>query len=204
MDEFDKIAKSVRSHLDLDGRGFIDTTSLLDGAKAAGLIKDYRGVKDLALPEDGARWIAEESTIVVRESVQLGAWEEEPRARFTIAHELAHAILRHPTRNRRASGALQHGRSIKQHEDDADALAVAILAPMHLVLALNPESAKEIASEFGITPWHAEQRFIHMQKLPEYAEQRRALVLARAELFDSGDYSAAMTQMARNAAGWNS
>lgn len=204
MDQFEQIAKSLRSQLVEDGKSFLDTTLLLNNAKALGLIEGHRDVADVDLPDDGAQWIAEERVIVIRDSVQLGAQAEEPRARFTIVHELAHALLRHPTRNRRASGTFQHGRNVEQDEANADALALAILAPMHLIIAHNLTSAKEIASEFGITLWHAEQRLIRLQKSPEYAAQRRAYVARSTATFDSGDHFAAMAQMARNARRWNS
>ncbi|WP_417308895.1 ImmA/IrrE family metallo-endopeptidase [Devosia sp.] len=197
MRKFDKRAAKLRDILGLTNARRLDATELLERAAVSGLIIGHEEVEDASLPYDAAQWHAEPKKIIIRQSVMLRSVEDDPRPLFTVAHELAHAVLGHPTRNRRASGQLQFGRHIEQQEADADALAAALLAPMDLIVDLQPTSARVIAEEFGIPIWIAERRLVDYQKSPAYAGRR--LLLIERETFDTGDYEAAMRAMARNA-----
>jgi Zn-dependent peptidase ImmA (M78 family) len=108
-----------------------------------------------------------ESTFVAANEVAAPN-RARPRARFTIAHELGHAVLGHKkTRHRNVSGrAIEKiAPSIVRDEDEADRFAAAFLSPLHL--AGNPLLAHPtyLVDRFGLSLKAAELRLAELQRL---------------------------------------
>lgn len=72
------------------------------------------------------------------------------QARFTLYHEIAHAVLGHDTRHRKAEGKHQFGRRIETDERDADDFAIAFAIPPNLVDLSRIPAAANLAAKFGV------------------------------------------------------
>ena len=85
------------------------------------------------------------------------------RCRFTIAHELGHILLGHPTRNG------YHARTIDkvrpQIESEADMFASRLLAPACVLWGLNLHTAEEIAKLCNVSITAAQIRAERMDVL---------------------------------------
>lgn len=113
---------------------------------------NYRRVPDHKLPNAEAHWFSDDHELTMRESVFVGIQRDEPRPRFTIAHEISHYALGHKGfLNRSTNQRLKSISSslVKHQESEANRLAPILLAPEHLV----PEgaTADEIESMFGLS-----------------------------------------------------
>jgi hypothetical protein len=196
-----EVGDQVREALGFADESFVDAIDLLDRAVGAGFIARYDVVEDTTLPDVEAHWRAEDRSITLRRSIHSNAAAEEVRSRFTIAHELAHAVLGHPTRNRKVAGALQFGRSVTSDEIDADELAAAILAPLHLIDLSKHHTPQELANDFGMPIKAAERQFILLQNTAQHSGRRRAVLSrsGRAVAIDTGSYEDAFWAMSRNA-----
>lgn len=83
--------------------------------------------------------------IKIREDVYEGAYNENPRDRFTICHEIGHFFLHQPE-----SISFAHGRVFKQHslEFQANVFAAELLAPLPMIRGYN---VAEVHEYFGIS-----------------------------------------------------
>jgi len=148
------------------------------------------------------------NTITIRKAV---ADRQSPRDRFTIAHEIGHKLGDHSsTRYRRADGAKQFGRQKEQDEEEANAFAAALLIPEKLADVDPSTTATQLADRFAVSLRVAEIRlkFLQRRYRHKHGVRREVPVTAKAvsspdDMFDSGDYDAAMSQMLRNARRWN-
>ena len=98
---------------------------------------NYEIVEDRELDAD-AIYYPKDNMIVIRESVYNGAVEGDPRSRFTIAHEIGHAILHTESRVALA----RNGESIPAYMDpewQANTFAAELLVPHHLIGDLSVE-----------------------------------------------------------------
>src|SRR5262245_12332862 len=98
-------AQNLRIKLGLDEQDNPDMMTAIVKLKHLGLIKDYRRVPDQEMPEDLAAFDPDKGLLLIRESTFSAMNRNDPRARFTIAHELGHMWLKHPkARHRNVSG----------------------------------------------------------------------------------------------------
>jgi hypothetical protein len=113
---------------------------------------NYRRVPDHALPNAEAHWFSEDNELTMRESVFVGIQRDEPRHRFTIAHEISHYVCGHKGYLNRSTNQMHKEISaplVKHQESEANRLAPIILAPEYLV----PEDATNelIERMFGLS-----------------------------------------------------
>ena len=96
---------------------------------------NYSRVPDHELPAAEAQWDSTEMCVRMRESVFVGMQRNEPRARMTVAHELAHYVLGHKGILNRKPGILMRDisiASVRREELEAKRAAAIILAPEYL------------------------------------------------------------------------
>jgi Zn-dependent peptidase ImmA (M78 family) len=160
-DEIEAIARRFRRELGVDNVDFLHVPTLIYKLKRLLPGLSYVLVGDSDLPDPGGRWDARSKQLIFRRSVFEGANRPnpEPRARFTIVHELIHAYRGHEgIRNRSAAGSLEKTLSTKTRrvETVTDRLAAAVLAPFDRI---EPnETAGSIARRFGLSKQAAEIR----------------------------------------------
>lgn len=196
LNAFEDIVKKVREFLGIPNDLNVDPIDALNRAMIGNYISGYQFVPDAHLPLDEARWDSESRTIFMRQSLEDGIKRSDANSRFTVFHELAHAILGHSKRNRKPEGSKQFGRYTEPDERDADDFAAEFSAPLHLALLLNIKTTDDFVRYFGIPESIADSRLVALEKL----RRRQAAVDNDGE--DS--YGAAMHEMAINARNWNS
>jgi Zn-dependent peptidase ImmA (M78 family) len=128
---------------------------------------------DDKMPYDEAYVDPATNTIFVRRSVMILLDQRNPRALWTLAHELGHLILRHPRVLSRAQNDLRANQpQVNRYEREAHLFAAALLAPSRLVEQCADFS--ELARRAGISLSAAKIRFEEHQE-----EQRRQLGIKR-------------------------
>ncbi|RIK99891.1 MAG: hypothetical protein DCC74_00590 [Proteobacteria bacterium] len=157
-ERIEQLADRVREHLGFRKQACPDMVTAIYKMKDRGLIADYRRVPDVDLPDDLGRFDPDTRILSIRESTFIAANEvlrfspDRARARFTIAHELGHAVLGHKrTRNRSVSGREieRIARPILQDEAEANRFAAAFLVPYDFTTyGLNPE---QLATRYGVS-----------------------------------------------------
>ena len=134
-------------------------------------------------------------TITVKRSIRDQAIVGEGRARMTLAHELAHAVMHHSQTKYRqvgASGAteLARARGYESAEHQAKVFAAACL--IYDEDAAKMSDPEEISVEFGVSKQAAEICFERLQKKAEkarsaervkkMAEEAKAILLGKRSL----------------------
>lgn len=119
----------------------------------------YLLVSDAELPLPGGQWNAEKRQFTFRQSVFEAANRQnpDPRARWTIAHEVSHFANGHTgIRHRSLKGSLEKRLSTKVRGIEllTDRFTAALLAPLHLIK--QDEPAWSIATRFCMSD-HAAQ-----------------------------------------------
>lgn len=164
-EDCDLAARKIRIAVGIEDRFRPDMIFFLSELKRSGWIKDY-----LTVPGDNradeALYDSDTNTIGVRADV-LAALDRPSRAskvehqhfRFTVAHEISHAALKHEGVHFRGATSVHVKRipsRAKRNEREADRLASHILAPYYLArevmraLKLTTLTAEHISELFGI------------------------------------------------------
>lgn len=166
-DRMDRIAISVRKRFGVHHQRVPDMLSCIYKARAAGFIKCYRRVS-VSEMDEFADFDPDTGILGVREDVWQEAYFGVPHARFTIAHEIGHAVLGHSQRRFRAALSrerLDVPKVTKVDETQADAFAAAFLIPPALVEADPSLTAKQLAEMFGVSLKCASIRLPQLQRL---------------------------------------
>jgi hypothetical protein len=113
-------------------------------------------------------------TITVKRSVRDHAEIGDGRARMTLAHELAHAVMHHTQTKYRGTGdagptAIALAKGYQSAEHQAKVFAVTFL--IHEEDAAAMHSAEEISVEFGVSKQAAD---IYFERLLKKQERERA------------------------------
>jgi Zn-dependent peptidase ImmA (M78 family) len=169
-EDIEQRARELRKTLDVDDQAQPDMMTLIVKMKHLGLIKNYERVPNAEMPDDEAAFDADRRILLIRESVFCAANRQisEPRARWTIAHEIGHMALGHKgTRHRNVSGRTidKISRPIRTEEAQAHRFAAAFLAPGHLVNAPLDTPSTEIATFFNISNSAAEIRKPELERM---------------------------------------
>lgn len=129
-----------------------------------------RIVADGLLPDDEARAYPKQWLIKIRKGMYEGLLRGDVRARWSLAHELAHILLQHPRR------ALARSRGIEStdlFEREANLFAATLLAPYERAKhCSNPEEIRDV---FGISLPAAKFRFDELK----LEKRRRNMALER-------------------------
>jgi hypothetical protein len=140
--EFEASVRSLRRLLGIEFDTRPDMITVVFKLKDRGLIKDYRRVADVEMPDDEAFFDPFTQILHIKESTFAagnGMFANEAkrqRARFTLAEEAAHIWLKHTgIRYRGQTGALQEKvvKEIRQQEREARRFAGVFLVPGYLV-----------------------------------------------------------------------
>jgi len=152
-----KIARDLRKGLDIDDRHSPDLLQVLARFKGPNHKFRLKEVPDSSLPHAEAKAHCESGILEVRSGI-LRALDKygDPRARWTIAHELGHLALGHPGRLFRKRPGEPISRTQEALEYEADTFASEFLAPEHL--AKQCQTANEIQRLFQISSDAAARR----------------------------------------------
>jgi len=143
-EDVEAAARKLRILLGIDDLLRPDMITVIYKLKHHGMIRDYLRVPDADMPDNEAYFDSAEKMLYVREStfraanaLYTYADSERRRARYTIAHEVAHVALGHQgIRHRGDSSAIlkRFTRQVRVDERAAERFAAAFLAPAHLAL----------------------------------------------------------------------
>lgn len=155
------LASRVRKLFGVSGPEF-NPERALESLTSYGVTLDVVHDQDSDLPRGvEACWLPDIVTLVVRESVYKAACAREPRAIFTVAHEIGHLALGHRrTFNRDSTNC-------KVYEDSewqANTFAGEFLMPLDLIREKKAFTAERIAEIFGVSIQAAETRVSKLKK----------------------------------------
>jgi Zn-dependent peptidase ImmA (M78 family) len=154
-EDFEELAKIVRTDVNLDDQIQLDAVEFLRRLKRQGYIADYVRVPDLSMLDAEAKFIQGQRKILLRESIFAGAENWDPHCRFTIVHECAHALLNHQFERKRSFTAQAFAEkkvaSIGRDENEADRLGAAILSPFHQSNFSLDSTVNQIMQRFGLS-----------------------------------------------------
>lgn len=144
----------------------IDVEALLEKLADWGL--SYEVVDDDYLPRGvEACYVPEELTIYLTETTYQAARRGEPRARFTVVHELGHAILGHRRTMNRESGAAGRLKEYEDSEWQANQFAAETLMPLGTILSRRLTNTWQLQQAFGVSHQAAEKRLRQLRKRGE-------------------------------------
>jgi Zn-dependent peptidase ImmA (M78 family) len=153
-EEIEELARRFRQKIGIDDLVLVEAPTLV--FKVCHYFPDirYLRVRDHELPDPGGRWDSENKLLIYRESVFAGANEPnaDPRCRWTMAHEVSHAVFDDQgIRNRSPKNSLEKRVSAKVREIESrtDRFTAAVLASLHLIEP--DESVASIALRFGLS-----------------------------------------------------
>lgn len=151
-------AARVRALFGISGCAF-NAERTLEALSTFGVTLDVVEDDDPELPRGvEACWVPDSVTLIVKASVYRAACRREPRALFTIAHEIGHLALAH----RRAAFSRGVATTCEIWEDSewqANTFAAEFLMPIDLLKQAKVASATQIEAMFGVSAQAAETRF---------------------------------------------
>lgn len=115
-------------------------------------------VYDYELPDAYAVADTKTGVIKIREDVYDMVYHDNPRHRFTVCHEIGHAILHTPDRVQFARGDVP---TYMNSEWQANRFAAALLAPRNLAMGLTEQ---QMVEKFGISREAAHIRYETLHK----------------------------------------
>lgn len=146
--EIRRVAKYIREYFKIDDNSPLPVPAFLE-IFCYCCDYNYQIVEDSALPSCYALTKPYNRTILINKSTYLSACNGEPRARFTIVHEIGHAIFHNEsstiyTRSRSAKII----RAFENPEWQANTFAAEILVPYYRINGL---SVDEIAKKYLVS-----------------------------------------------------
>jgi Zn-dependent peptidase ImmA (M78 family) len=186
-DEIEGIALRLRRELGIADKYVIDIVSLVE-FELSRLIHEFTfsvvddsdlGSEILALAREHP------PEIIVRESVYQQATQQQPMARWILAHEIGHLVLQHAGSATRGLND-QIPAHVAAAEYEANVFAQSLLMPSELVEGCS--SPSEIAEKFLVSRSAAQRRFREVDNkqikgaAPSTAGQRANAEIAHADL----------------------
>ena len=195
MTKIDELAEELRERLGIPDDIRLDALDLLRRMKISKVITDF--VVDSTATGRDARWDADNRTIHLSSELwnAIQATNDND-ARFTVLHEVGHAVLGHTHRNRLTGGRRQFGKVVETDELDADAFALALAVPLKFAGVAATLDVVTLAVRFGLPHSQASRRLVDLQR----HERAGARQTSEVE-YDS--YADAMNAMRINAINWN-
>lgn len=120
----------------------------------------FEVVEDHLMGEDDARTYPDQGLILVRQSVYDGAACGEPRARFTLCHELGHLVMHRGVSFNRINPSAPP-KIFQNSEWQADVFASHLLMPRDMLRG--DETDEVVMERFGIS-WSAAQARLKTKK----------------------------------------
>ena len=109
----------------------------------------------------------ESATIYLTATTHAAVCSNNPRARFTICHELGHLLMAHKKLLHRSDASQPH-RVFEDSEWQADTWVAEFLMPLDEMHRLNLRRADEIQGQFGVSQLAATNRAAYVQKKQLY------------------------------------
>jgi IrrE N-terminal-like domain len=157
-DELKALVCWLRGYLGIENVDCPDMLSVLSKAQQLFPGFSYRRVRDDELP-DGKEAAHEAGELRIADKTFRALERGEPRARFTVAHELAHFVLQHPEVRFRGAQLRAYEtakRSVRVDEAEANEFAALFLAPDTLIQ--ETDTVADVAGRLGLSPPAAEIR----------------------------------------------
>jgi Zn-dependent peptidase ImmA (M78 family) len=156
----------------IDDRFCPDLVFVLDQLKRLGKLKEYIRVRNEDMVDE-ATYDADAGVLRIREStyqpldcMRHSSKEDYRRARYTVAHEIAHIALGHSGLHYRgvtSDAAKRVGSRMRPREREAERFAAAFLVPSHLA---RPDlSAEHVAELFHISTFAAKIRKQELERM---------------------------------------
>ncbi len=167
-DQIETAARNLRIKLGLDLHSNPDMMTVVVKLKHLGFIKNYRRVPRAEMPDDEAAFDPFERLLLIREDTFCAMNRDDPRARFTIAHEFGHMELGHKnTRHRNVSSRRieKIAPTIKRDEAQANRFAGAFLAPPDSTSSPMDTPVEAIAKRFNLTSSAARVRKAELETI---------------------------------------
>lgn len=148
-------ARVLRRKLGVDELTWLDPMTILQKARKIVPGLNFRLVNSSRLPPNIlAQWDAESKRITIRQEsfCRANGFSCNPRDRYSIIHEVVHALEGHSgTLNRATSlGAVPHfARKLRELETWTERVTAAFMAPRHLIRG--DDTAATIAFRFGMS-----------------------------------------------------
>lgn len=158
-DEIAHRARLARKLLKISDRSTINILELIARLRSIFPRLKTRIVPDVDLGGAEARAYPEQWLIKFGMGIREGLLRSDRGARWTIAHELGHVLLKHPGRPFRNRSSDRNAVMERQ----ADIFAAEFLAPT--ALAIECQSADAIRQRFGLSPQAARRRFAEIELL---------------------------------------
>lgn len=149
-EDLEGFARSVRVNLGIDDQLRPDIFRVIEKSVERGYIASFAAVADQRMPNAEARFRSGTRRLELRESVLSALKAGDARARWTVAHELAHAVLGHPGTNHRSTRDKTTRRDYIS-EREANRFAAALLAPKHLIEPSADITVEKIVRRFNIS-----------------------------------------------------
>lgn len=153
-EDFERKARKMRVALGIDDQLCPDVIDVVQKLKHRGSITDYVRVPDHLMQEAEAKFDPCDRKLYLRESTYCAARKCEPRARWTVAHEIGHIALHHDRARNRSTLPTeieQIAPTIRRDETQAHKFAAAFLAPYHRANFSLEMTSNEVAKLFGIS-----------------------------------------------------
>lgn len=162
-------ADNVRRELEIGSTPQdVDFGLLLDKLTVKyGITYDVLDSVEMPYQDVEACWDPESITMHIRSDVFEKACSNEPRARFTVMHELGHGLLGH----RRTINRSAHERKPEVYEDSewqANQFAAELLMPLEVIHRMKLNSATKIETHFNVSALAASTREKQLRKHGEF------------------------------------
>jgi Zn-dependent peptidase ImmA (M78 family) len=156
-----RAAHELRTELGIEGQYQPSMIDVLQRLKRLGYIADFVRVSNQKMPHAEVSFDSRERKLFLHESTYSAAIRGDPRARWTIAHEIGHAVLGHRgIHYRKGPSSIDTTiPEMRRHESEAHRFADEFLAPSHLIDFAQVRTAQELAARFGISQQAAQIRF---------------------------------------------
>tara|TARA_R110001583_G_scaffold195554_1_gene376081 strand:+ start:8905 stop:9351 length:447 start_codon:yes stop_codon:yes gene_type:complete len=145
----------------------MDVGLLLDRLSVKyGVTYDVLEPNEMPHPDIEACWDPDSITMYIRSDVFVKACRDDPRARFTIMHELGHGLLGH----RRTINRSNSERPPKIYEDSewqANQFAAEFLMPLDVIQRLGLNTALKLEMHFNVSAAAAMRRVTQLAKRQE-------------------------------------
>lgn len=161
-------ANNVRRILEIgDNPKAISIGLLLDSLSVKyGINYDVLELSEMPHEDIEACWDPESLTMHLRTDVFEKACRNDPRARFTVMHELGHGLLGHRRTINRASTD-HHLKTYEDSEWQANQFAAEILMPLDVIQDRKLNTAARVEFYFNVSALAAQKRIKQLQKRGE-------------------------------------
>lgn len=159
VEELKRLTLRLRQHLGMKDVLHLDMLGVLETMKTLIPGFDYKRVSDSEVKDGEGLYDSELPYLPIPDATFEALRRNEPRARFTCAHEIGHWVLDHEGQRFRRPERKAYERStpnIRRDEREAEQFAAFFLAPDHLAESFS--TINDLQTRFGLSRRAAEIR----------------------------------------------